>query len=86
MSKNSDYELPSKGTWRAMKAVKNSEISNLKITAGDQTTILDAPVSVNFRWIPKVFTAPFQAIGLVTSIFARMTHTKITLQMKDHEK
>ena len=86
MSKKSDYELPSQGTWRAMKTVKNSEISNLKVTAGDQTTIMDAPVSINFRWIPKVFTAPFQAIGLVTSIFARMTHTKIILQVKDDEK
>jgi hypothetical protein len=86
MSNKSDYELPSKGTWRAMKAVKNSELRNLKVTTGEKTTIIDAPVSINFRWIPKVFTAPFQAIGLVASIFARMTHTKITLQMKDHEK
>jgi len=86
MSKRTDYELPSKGTWRAMKAVKNSELHNLKVTTDDNTTILDAPVSINFRWIPKMFTAPFQAIGLVTSIFARMTHTKIILQVKDHEK
>ena len=86
MSKKTNYELPSKGTWRAMKAVKNSEISNLKVTTGDSTTIIDAPVFLNFRWIPKMFTAPFQAIGLVTSIFARMTHTKIILQVKDNEK
>ena len=85
MSNKTEYVLPSKGTWRAMKAVKNSELRNLKVSAGDRTTIIDAPVSINFGWIPKVFTAPFQAIGLVTSIFARMTHTKIILQVKDHE-
>ena len=85
MSKNDLIEIPSKGVWRAMKQVKNSDIHHLRISAGKDTTILDSPIRLNLRFIPKVFTAPLQAIGLVTSIFARMTNTQITLQIKNDQ-
>ena len=81
MSKEDLIEIPSKGVWRAMKDVKNSDIRHLKVTHGEDRMILDAPITFNLRFIPKVFTAPLQAIGLVTSIFARMTHTKISLHV-----
>jgi hypothetical protein len=80
------FELPSKRAWRDMKEVKDRELCHLKVTTGDNATILDSPVTLNFRLIPKVFTAPFRAVGLVTSIFTRMTNTKLTLYVKDHEE
>ncbi len=83
---NKDFlEIPSKGVWRAMKEVKNRDIRHLRVTSGENATILDAPLRFNLRWIPKVFTAPLQAVGLVTSIFARMTNTKIIINVKDDE-
>ena len=78
-------EFPSKGVWRAMKEVKNRDIHHLRVTSGENTTILDSPVNLNLRWIPKMFTAPLLAVGLVTSIFARMTNTRIILNVKDDE-
>jgi len=69
-----------------MKEIKDRELSHLKIATGEDTTILDAPLSLDLRWIPRVFTAPFQAIGLVTSIFARMLNARITLHVKDDEE
>jgi hypothetical protein len=86
MPKKDVFELPSKGTWRDMKEVKDRKLRHLKVTTGDNTTILDSPFAFNFRFIPKVFTAPFRAVGLVTSIFARLTNTKISLHMKDNEE
>lgn len=86
MPKKDVFELPSKGTWRAMKEVKDRELCHLKVTTGEHTTILDSPVVLNFRLIPKIFTAPFRAVGMVTSIFARMTNTKITLHVKENEE
>ncbi len=80
------FELPSKGAWRDMKEVKNRELCHLKVTTGEDVTILDSPVTLDFRLIPKIFTAPFRAVGLVTSIFARMTNTKLTLHVKDNEE
>ena len=79
MSNNKSIELPSKGTWSAMKKVKNSDIHHLKVITGGDTTIIDSPMNFNLRIIPRVFTAPFQAVGLVASIFAWMTNTKISL-------
>ena len=81
MSDKNVIELPSKGVWSAMKEVKNSEIRHMKITAGKDTSVIDAPIALDLRCIPRVFTAPLQAIGLVTSIFTRMTKTKITLHV-----
>jgi len=86
MSKKDIYELPSKGAWRAMKEIKDRELYHLNVSTGEDTTILDAPLSLNLRWIPRAFTAPFQAIGLVTSIFARMLNTRINLHVKDNEE
>lgn len=86
MSQKDLYELPSKDAWGAMKEIKDRELSHLKVTSGEDRTILDAPLSLDLRFIPRVFSAPFQAIGLVTSIFARMLHTRIALHVKDHEE
>ena len=85
MSNKDFIEIPSIGVWHAMKEVKNRDIRHLKVTSGENTTILDSPVTINLQIIPRIFTAPLQAVGLVTSIFARMTNTKITLHMKDDE-
>jgi len=85
MSKHDLIEIPSKGVWRVMKEVKNSNIHHLKISAGKEATIVDSPIHFNLRFIPRVFTAPLQAIGLVTSIFARMTNIKISLQVKNDQ-
>jgi len=85
MSKKNLIEIPSKSVWGAMKEVKNRDIRHLKVTAGEDTTIIDSPIVFNLRFIPKEFTAPLQAVGLVTSIFARMTNTKITLQIKNDQ-
>jgi hypothetical protein len=83
MSNKNQVEFPSKGAWRAMKEVKNSDIRHLKVTVGDDMTVIDSPTAFNLRMIPKVFTTPLQAVGLVTSIFARMTRTKISLDIKN---
>lgn len=83
MSKKDLIEIPSKGVWRALNEIKNSDIRHLRISNGENTTIVDSPIGFNLRIIPRVFTVPFQAIGLVSSIFARMTNTKITLQVKN---
>jgi len=85
MSKKDFIEITSKGVWSAMKEVKNRDIHNLKVTTGEETTIADSPIAFNLRFIPRVFTAPLQAVGLVTSIFARMTNTKITLHVENDE-
>jgi hypothetical protein len=86
MSKKELIEIPSKGVWSAMKRVKNGDIRHLKITAGEDRMIIDSPISFNLRFIPRVFTAPLQAIGMVASIFTRMTNTKISLHVnKDHD-
>lgn len=69
-----------------MKEIKDRELCHLKVTTGENTPILDSPLALNLRFIPKVFTAPFQAVGLVISIFARMLNTKITLNLKDNEE
>ena len=83
MSKIDLIEIPSKEVWSAMKEVKNRDIRHLKVTSGEDTTIIDSTIVFNLRFIPRVFTAPLQAIGYVTSIFARITNTKITLHVKD---
>jgi hypothetical protein len=85
MSNKETIELTSKGTWSTMKKVKNSDIRHVKVTTGEDTTILDSPMNFNLRIIPRVFTAPLQAVGLVASIFARMTNTKISLGL-DNDK
>jgi len=86
MWKRDIYEFPSKGAWRAMKEIKDRELYHLNISTGVDTTILDTQLSLNLRWIPRIFTAPFQAVGLVTSIFARTLNTRITLHVKDNEE
>lgn len=68
-----------------MKEIKERELSHLKVTTGEDTTILDSPVDLGLRLIPKVFTAPFQAVGTVTSIFAHMLNTKITLGLEEND-
>jgi hypothetical protein len=86
MSNKHIIELRSKGVWSAMKEVKNSEIRHLKVTTGEDTKIIDTPIAFNLRLIPRVFTTPLQAVGLVTSIFSRMTNTNITLEVnKDND-
>ncbi len=83
MSEKNLIQFPAKGIWRSIKAAKNQTINHLTVTAGKDTTIVDSPLSLNLRIIPRVFTAPLQAIGLVASMFARMLDTKITLQLDD---
>lgn len=85
MPKKDYLELPSKGAWWAMKEIKERELSHLEVTTGEDTTILDSPVALDLRLIPKVFTAPFQAVGLVTSIFAKMLNTRVTLGVKEND-
>jgi hypothetical protein len=80
------YEFPSKGAWRDMKEIKDRELSHLNVSTSENKTILDSPMTLNLRFIPKAFTAPFQAVGLVTSIFASTLNTKITLHVKDNEE
>jgi hypothetical protein len=81
---NEDFvELPSKNVGNDMKKIKNSDIRHLKVTVGENTTVIDSQTAFNLRMIPRVFTAPLKAVGLVTSIFARMTNTKITFGLKD---
>ena len=86
MPKKDTFELPLKDAWGAMKEVKDCELCHLKVTTGEHTTILDSPVALNLRLIPKIFTAPFRAAGMVISILTRMTNTKITLHLKDNEE
>ena len=85
MPKKDYVELPSTSAWRAMKEIKERELRHLNVSIGENKTILDAPLRLNLRYIPRVFTAPLQAVGLVTSIFARMLNTRITLHVKDDE-
>jgi hypothetical protein len=85
MPQKDNVDLPSRNIWRELRETKNREIQHLRISRGDDTTIVDTPMAINFRWIPKILTAPFQAIGLVTSIFARMTNTSITLEMNNED-
>jgi hypothetical protein len=81
---NKDFvELPSKNVGSDMKKMKNSDIRHLKVTVGENTTVIDSPAAFNLRMIPRVFSAPLRAVGLVTSIFARMTNTKITFDLKN---
>lgn len=68
-----------------MKDAKNRTTKHVNIKIGETTPVLDAPLALNLRIIPRVFTAPFQALGLVVSIFARITHSRITLEIKDDE-
>lgn len=86
MPKKDFVKLPSKDAWRAMREIKNREVRHLNISIGENKTVLDSPLTINLRYIPRMFTAPFQAIGLVTSILARMFNTRITLQMKEDKE
>ena len=86
MPNKHNIELPSKGIWSDMREVKNREIRHLKITAGEEKTVVDLPMTLDLRIIPRIFTAPFQALGLVTSIFTRMTNTKIRLQVNGEDE
>ncbi len=86
MPKKEFVELPSKRAWRTMKEIKDREIRHLNVSIGENKTVLDSPLNLNLRYIPRMFTGPFQAVGLVTSIFARMFNTRITLQVKDDEE
>ena len=83
MSEKNRIRIPDKGVWKSVKSVKNQKVNHLTVTAGEDTTIVDAPLTLNLRIIPRVFTAPMQAVGLVTSIFARMLNTRITLHLDD---
>ena len=62
MSNKETIELSSKGAWSAMRKVKNGDIQHLKVTRGEDTTLLDSPMNFNLHFIPRVFTAPLQAI------------------------
>ena len=83
MSEKNRVQIPDKGMWTSIKHAENQKVKHLTVRTGEDTTIVDAPLTLNLRIIPRVFTAPLQAIGLVTSIFARMLDTKITLQLDD---
>jgi hypothetical protein len=83
MSEKNHIQIPDKGVWNSVKSAKNQKVNHLMVTAGEDTTIVDTPLAINLRIIPRVFTAPLQAVGLVTSIFARMLNTKITLHLND---
>ena len=76
-------EFPAKDTWKSVKDARNQQINHVTVTAGKDSRIVDAAVAFDLRIIPRVFTAPLQAIGLVTSIFARMLNTKITLHLNN---
>ena len=67
MSEMNRVQFPDKDIWRAVKAVKSQTINHLTVTTGEDMTVVDTPLTMNLRIIPKVFTAPLQAIGLVTS-------------------
>lgn len=69
-----------------MKDAKSQDVKHVTVTTGDDTTLIDTPIFLNLRLIPKVFTAPLQAVGLVTSIFARMLNTQITVQLNDDKE
>ena len=86
MSNKNIIEFPSKCIWRSIKDAKNQTIRHLEITTWDNTTIVGTPMGFNLRIIPRIFTAPLQAIGLVTSIFAQMTNTKISLQLNNDKE
>ena len=85
MTKKDYVELPSKEVCRAIKKAKNRDLCRLKIAAGKDTIIVDFLSGFNLRMIPSIFTAPLQAVGLVASIFARMTNTKITLCLRNDD-
>lgn len=86
MSDQNSIEFPSKGIGRKIKETRNRKIQRLNVSVSDDTTVFDAPVVFDLRIIPKVFTAPLEAIGGVTSIFARMTGTRISLQLEDDQE
>jgi len=86
MSEKNRVKFPDKEVWSSVKSAKSQKINHLTVTAGENTTIIDAPLTLNLRVIPKVFTAPLQAIGLVTSIFARMLNAKIILHLNDDKE
>lgn len=85
MTEKNRVQFPDKGAWNSVKSVKNQKVNHLTITAGEDTTVVDMPLVLNLRIIPRVFTAPIQAIGLVTSMFARMLNTRITLSLDDEQ-
>jgi len=86
MSEKNRVKFPDKEVWSSVKSAKSQKINHLTVTADENTTIIDAPLTLNLRVIPKVFTAPLQAIGLVTSIFARMLNAKIILHLNDDKE
>jgi len=86
MSEKNRVQIPDKGIWSSIKHAKNQKVKHLTVRTGEDTTIIDAPITLDLRIIPKVFTAPLQAIGLVTSIFARMLNTNITLHLNDDKE
>jgi len=86
MSEKNRIQIPDKGVWSSIKSAKNQKVKHLTVKAGEDTTIIDAPLALDLRIIPKVFTAPLQAVGLVTSIFARMLNTNITLHLNDDKE
>ena len=85
MAEKKRIQIPDKGVWKSVKSVRNQKVNHLTVTAGEDTTIVDTPLVLNLRMIPRVFTAPMQAVGLVTSIFARMLNTQITLHLDDEQ-
>ena len=86
MSEKNRIKFPDNGVWSSIKSAKNQKVTHLTVKTGEDTTIVDAPITLDLRIIPKVFTAPLQAIGLVTSIFAGMLNTNITLHLNDDKE
>ena len=86
MSSKNLIEFPSKGIWRSIKGARDRTIRHVEITTRDNIKVVDSPVGLDLRIIPRVFTAPLQAIGLVTSIFAKMTNNKISMQLENDEE
>jgi hypothetical protein len=86
MSEKNRIHFPDKGIWSSIKSVKSQKVNHLTVTTGEDMAIIDTPLAFDLRLIPRVFTAPLQAIGLVTSIFARMLDTNITLYLNDDKE
>lgn len=86
MADNKRYTFPADRAWKTMREVKDSEISGISVTAGEEATLIDLPLKLNLKIIPRVFTKPFQAIGLVSSIFSRMLGLQINLYAADDDQ
>ena len=86
MSEKNRIQFPDNGVWSSVKSAKNQKVKPLTVKAGKDITIIDAPLALDLHIIPKVFTAPLQAIGLVTSIFARILNTNITLHLNNDKE